>query len=121
MALKDLVLRMRETNELLQNVNAKLLFNGGTPGQRQAWLKLQHSYESKLRHLAQRIQGYLQGNIIQIIFKNTETNQKYEITYTNISREDATYHLEMVMNYRKVNIQILDIKEMRTENSLREL
>lgn len=115
-SVKELVIRIRESYNLINSIVEQLKGNC-SPGKRQSLLKQQIHHESRLKSLAKRLDDMVKGNIVTLTFRDTNTSNKYRIVYTNISAEDAEYHLKLMMQMKGITIEVLEIKEVKTQNA----
>lgn len=118
---KSQIYRLRDLIGNVNRIESSLLVPGISPGKRQSLIKEKILALSKVKSLVKRIEDLANGNILTITFQDINTQERFRIIYTNLSQDDARVHLKMMaeLNHRK--IEILEIKEVQTKNSLTKL
>lgn len=106
---------------MVQDIDTRLSMPGLSPGKRQALIKDKILKIGKVKSLAKRIEDLTNGNILTITFENKGSGERFRITYTNISQDDAVAHLKLMANLQGMEIIISEIKEVQTKNSLTKL
>ena len=114
--LKSTLRRIREIYNEIESLNHKLI-NVSSYGMQNSILKSLNLKKGHLRSLLKRVGKLTNGNIITITFRDNSTGDTYRKVYTNISREDARLHLEMVARFNNIKLTILEIKEVTTQDS----
>lgn len=115
-SLKFTLRRIREIYHEIESLNHKLI-NVSSYGMQNSILKSLNLKKGHLKSLLKKVGKLTNGNIITITFKDNSTGDTYRKVYTNISREDASLHLEMVARFNNIKITILEIKEVTTQDS----
>lgn len=115
--LKPTLNRIRSINEDLINIHHKLEGNISY-GVRNSLLKSAQLKKSQLKSLLKRVSNLTEGNIITIIFQVEPNKDRYRKIYTNLSKEDAKLHLNLMSSFQGIDIKILEIKEVFTKDSL---
>lgn len=118
---KSLVYRIKDTIKLIDDLDVRLSISGLSMGKKQALLKDRSLKISKVKSMLKRLDELSSGNILTITFQEEESGDRYRTTYTNISKDDAITHLKLVASIKGVRIQILEVKEVQTQNSLTKL
>ena len=115
--LKPTLNRIRSINEDLISIHHKLESNISY-GVRNSLLKSAQLKKSQLKSLLKRVSNLTEGNIITIIFQVEPNKDRYRKIYTNLSKEDAKLHLNLMSSFQGIDIKILEIKEVFTKDSL---
>lgn len=118
---KSQIYRLRALIDNVNRIEAQLSVPGISPGKRQSLTKERVLALGKVKSSIKRIDDLANGIILTITFRDVNTQERFRIVYTNLSLEDAKAHLNMMaeLNHRK--IEILEIKEVKTKNSLTKL
>lgn len=117
-SVKGLIYRINDLTKLVQDIDTRLSVTGLSPGKRQSLIKDRILKLGKIKALVKRIEDLTNGNILTITFEDKATKERYRIIYTNISQEDATSHLKLMAKLQGLEINLLEIKEVQTKNSL---
>lgn len=115
---------LRRLNDLIQNLNGilqKLNQGGLTPGLYQSLTKEKLYKTSKIKSTMYQIDRLISVDIIEVIFKDTNTNKRYKMLFSGLSNEDICGYLKLVLKQKGMNIKILEIKRINTRNSFTEL
>lgn len=120
-SVKGLIYRIKDLSKLIQDIDIRLSIPGLSPGKKQALIKDRTLKLGKVKSLVKRIGDLTNGNIITITFKDKNTSDRFRIVYTNISQEDAIVHLKLMASLQKREINISEVKEVQTKNSLTKL
>ena len=59
--------------------------------------------------------------VVSVTFLEENSGIKWKRLYTNVSVEDVKSHLKLISYLKEENIQILEIQETKTKNSLTKL
>lgn len=92
-----------------------------SPGKRNSLKKDIQFVRAKITHSFKRIAKLVDGNIISVTFLEENSGIKWKRLYTNVSVEDVKSHLKLISYLKEENIQILEIQETKTKNSLTKL
>lgn len=117
-SVKGLIYRINDLTKLVQDIDTRLSVTGLSPGKRQSLIKDRVLKLGKIKALVKRIEDLTNGNILTITFEDKATKERYRIIYTNISQEDATSHLKLMAKLQGLEINLLEIKEVQTKNSI---
>ena len=120
-SVKGLIYRIKDLSKLIQDIDIRLSIPGLSPGKKQALIKDRTLKLGKVKSLVKRIGDLTNGNIITITFEDKNTSDRFRIVYTNISQEDAIVHLKLMASLQKREINISEVKEVQTKNSLTKL
>ena len=120
-SVKGLIYRIKDLSKLIQDIDIRLSIPGLSPGKKQALIKDRTLKLGKVKSLVKRIGDLTNGNIITITFEDKNTSHRFMIVYTNISQEDAIFHLKLMASLQKREIIISEVKEVQTKNSLTKL
>ena len=86
-------------------------------GMQNSILKSISMKKAQLKSLIKKVGELTNGNILTITFIEETTGDRYIKIYTNISRDDAKLHLNMVDSLYGLKISILEINEVTTQDS----
>ena len=116
--IKPTLIRIRDINNDLISIQNKLNTSNLSYGMRNSLLKSVQLKRGQLKSLMKRISHLTEGNIITITFQVEPSKERYRKVYTNLSKEDAKLHLTMISSLQDLEINILEIKEVFTKDSL---
>ena len=116
--IKPTLIRIRDINNDLISIQNKLNTSNLSYGMRNSLLKSVQLKKGQLKSLMKRISHLTEGNIITITFQVEPSKERYRKVYTNLSKEDAKLHLKMISSLQDLEINILEIKEVFTKDSL---
>lgn len=118
---KSQIYRLRDLMKNVERIETSLSDPSISPGKRQSLLKEKTFAMSKVKSLAKRIEDLANGNILTITFEDKTSKERFRIVYTNLSEDDARTHLQMIAELNQRQIEVLEVKEVQTKNSLTKL
>lgn len=118
---KSQIYRLRDLMKNVERIETSLSDPSISHGKRQSLLKEKTFAMSKVKSLAKRIEDLANGNILTITFEDKTSKERFRIVYTNLSEDDARTHLQMIAELNQRQIEVLEVKEVQTKNSLTKL